>query len=215
MTTEVPLAELQASLHVRPGSPFVMLESPLGPEGEPCAVLPGGTTATLDVVAGEVSLGDAENPHGEVHCISPSASWATPPISSGPSTIVLDDGDTQWTFIIHQPFAEREFKLVAPSGGTLHSGDTVTLRLEPESGRLSNARVFASTGITEYFLVNEANGLVIAGADLQLTIPAVTAANTTLTTAADVELMVERCDASLGCEAKGLISSMQPIVLAP
>ncbi len=215
ITTEVPLSELQAALHVRPGNPFVTLESPLGSVDGPCAVLPGGTTATLDGLAGEVRLGAGEDPHGEVHCLAPSASWANPPITTGPSTIVIDDGDTAWTFIIQQPFVPRTFELVAPGDGTLRSGDAATLRLAPDRGGLSNASVFARTGATGYFSIDETTGLVISGGDLQFTVPTVRDVTTTLTTIADLELVVERCDASLGCEAKGTISSMQPIVLAP
>jgi hypothetical protein len=128
---------------------------------------------------------------------------------------VVDDGDTKWTFVIDQPFARRTFQLASPTGGTLRSGDTATARLDVASGSLTNARVFASTGVTQYFKVDETNGLVIAGTELQFTVPTVSAANTTLSMAADVELRVDRCDAPLGCKTQGVVSGMQPIVLAP
>ncbi len=220
-TTVVPLAKLQASFYLLPssgpatGNHAVGLNVAPGAEGDPCPVLPGGSTITLDGTPGDVDLGGAESPHGTVNCYGPSAIWPNPPARSGPSTIVIDDGDTTWTFIIDQPFARRSFSLVTPQGGTLRTGDAVTLRVEPASGTLSTARVFASTGVTQYFLVDQTSGVVIAGHEIHFTVPTVGAATTSLTTAADLELTVERCDAPLGCNVKAVISSMQPIVLAP
>ncbi|CAN5922842.1 hypothetical protein BH11MYX3_BH11MYX3_39260 [soil metagenome] len=216
-TTEVPLSKLNATFYVQPwsGAQSISLGTPLEPESEPCPVLPGGTTATVDGIRGEVDVGGSETPHGERHCIGPSVTWVAPPRTTGPSTFVIDDGDTSWTFIVHAPFATRGFKLVAPANGTLSSGDAATVRLDPPGETLTNARVFASSGFTEYFMANEANGLVVSGTDMQFTVPTVRAATTTLSMAADIELLVERCDAPLGCVTKGVFSSMQPVTLVP
>jgi len=216
-TKEVPLADLEAKFYLYPGTGTrtVALGTPLGPEGELCPVLPDGTTATFNGEKGEVDVGGWEQPHGEVHCISPSATWPARAPSPGMSTIVFDDGDTTWTFEIADAFADREIELVSPAGGTLKSGDAVTLRLSPPSGTLARARVFATSSQVEYFQVDETSGLVVTGTELRFTVPTVRAASTMLTLGADLELAVTRCDAPLGCVTKGVISSSRPITLVP
>lgn len=222
-TQVVPLDELQASFYLRPFSTTlpatavfaVGLDSPLPPVGEPCPVLPEGSTFKLDGVEGEVELGGAESPHGEVHCIGPNARFTNIQPHAGTSTIEIDDGDTKWTIVIDQPLVARSFRKVTPAGTTLRSGDAVSIQMEPPSGRISDARVYGSTQFTDYFKVDEMTGLVVAGHEMHFTMPTVGNVNTTLSIVADVELAVERCDASLGCHVSGVISSTMPITLAP
>jgi hypothetical protein len=220
-TTVVPLDEMNARFYLRPssgpatGSKTAHLEAPLDADGK-CPVLPDGTTFKLDGVrADDVDLGGAEAPHGEVHCLGMSGLWESPAPTSGPSTIEIDDGDTTWTFIIDRPFEQRSFRLVTPASGMLRSGDAVTVRIEPPSGTLSNAKVDAGGAVNPIFSLDESKGLVIAGHEIRFTVPAVGASNTTLTTWADLELAVERCDAPLGCDVKDKILTMQPITLSP
>ncbi len=214
-TEVVSLADLKATMYMSPSErdPVVGLETSAA--SVPCPVLPDGTTATLDGELAELTLGGYENPHGEIHCHGAYASWLGHANMLGASTIVFDDGDTSLTFVVRDASAQRTFALIAPTTGTLTSGDVVTMRMSPASGTLTNARVYALSGQVEYFKVDQMSGLVVMGNEIRFTMPTVRAATTTLTAAADLELAVDRCDAPFGCNTTGVISSSQPITLAP
>lgn len=221
-TVEVSLADLQARMYLRPSSgPLtasrnLLLAADIDANGD-CPVLPGGTTFELDgVESTDVTLGGAESPHGEVHCIGMFAIWPLPTSEPAVSTFEVDDGDTTWTFIVERPFSQRSFRRTAPLGQTAHGGDALSFAVDPPTGTLSNASVSASVGTSSVFRVDAAQGLTISGPEVHLTVPAVTSTiAATLEVHADLELAVQRCDAPLGCEVTAGISSRESITLAP
>lgn len=218
-TVEVSLRDLQAQMYLLPSTGpatanrALVLTADQDANGD-CPVLPDGTTFKLDGVASrDVTLGGAEAPHGEVHCLGMSGLWPQPGNEVGASTFEVDDGDTTWTFVIEQPFSFRSFRVTSPVGRTVHAGEAVTVALEPASGTLANARVSGFSGTPAS--IDAANGLTIVGHELHFTVPAVTATTTNLSVAADLALAVQRCDAPLGCQVTGPIYQMPAITIAP
>lgn len=200
---EVSLAQLDARARIGyQGS--IYLDHGNAPD--PCLVLPSTTTATMngEPAKGEYLGGIEENRSGE-YCQEPSFHWDYYVPTTGPSTFVIDDGDTAWTFVVWHPFELRTFDLVSHPSHQIRAGELVTARVAfPEDGPLQErAYVRATRDGQEVFRFDAPNGLVMEDNGLRFEMPAIGPGELKLWFESVPTPRVDRCDAPRGCVVDG------------